>query len=95
MRAWHNANAEMLHITDQQVAQALAMFRERFAYVVIDAPSPLVSPLTITLARHSGGALVVVEANKTDRDLVAETGAALGRNGARIIGAVVNKGRMR
>lgn len=95
MRAWPNANADMLHVTDQQIVQALAMFRNRFAYVVIDAPAPLVSPLTLTLARLSGGTLVVVEANKTDRDLVAETGAALGRNGARIIGAIVNKGRMR
>lgn len=95
MRAWPNANADMLHVTDQQAAQALEMFRERFAYVVIDAPAPLASPLTVMLARHSGGTLVVVEANKTDRELVAETGAALSRSGARIIGAVLNKGRMR
>ncbi len=95
LRAWPNPNADMLQVTDQQIAQALAVFGNRFAYVVIDAPAPLVSPLTLTLARHSGGTLVVVEANKTDRDLVAETGAALGRNGARIIGAIVNKGRMR
>jgi Mrp family chromosome partitioning ATPase len=95
MRAWTNPNADMLHITDQQIAQALATFRTRFAYVVIDAPAPLASPLTIMLARHSGGTLVVVAANKTDCELVAETGAALARSGTRIIGAVLNEGRMR
>jgi len=92
MRAWTNPNVDMLHVADQHVAQALAMFKTRFVYIVIDAPAPLASPLTITLARHSGGTLVVVEANKTDCELVAETGSALSRCGVRIVGAVLNKG---
>lgn len=95
MRAWTSRTADMIQITDQLVAQAMAMLKKRFAYVLVDAPTPLVSPLTMTLARHCGGTLIVIEANKTDRELVAETGALLRHSGARIIGAVVNKGSMR
>jgi Mrp family chromosome partitioning ATPase len=94
MRAWTSQKAGA-QITEQQVAQAFAALKKRFAYIVIDAQAPLASPLTITLARHSGGTLIVVAANETDRELAVRTCALLRRSGARIIGAIINKGCVR
>lgn len=95
MRALPDGTSGVKRITDRQVAQAIECLRKRFAYVVVDAQPPSSSPLAISLARHSDGALVVIEANKTDRTNAVTTVSVLRRNGARILGAIVNKGSRR
>jgi capsular exopolysaccharide synthesis family protein len=78
----------------------LPAFREQLqawtrdhAYVVIDsAPfGPVADPLT--LAQATSGAVMVVEAGRTVREVAAETSEEMRRAGIRVLGAVLNRRR--
>lgn len=62
--------------------------------VLIDAPPVLTDAAAVALARHCGGAILVVEAEKTRAPLVQEARAMIEEQGCPVIGAVMNKRRM-
>src|SRR5262249_52772732 len=82
-------------ITPARIGGLLDVLRQRFSYIVVDAEPPTASPLSLSLASHGDGVLLVIAANATDREQVAATANLLRRNGATIVGAVLNKSRMR
>jgi succinoglycan biosynthesis transport protein ExoP len=76
-----------------ELAAAVAELRARFAYVVIDAAPPALSPLSLVIAQQADGVLLVLEANGTDREHAQDTVDLIRRSGGRLLGAVLNKSR--
>ena len=90
----HVRNA-LTEVTPTRISGLLDVLRQRFSHIVVDAEPPTASPLSLSLASHGDGVLLVIAANATDREQVAATADLLRRNGATIVGAVLNKIRMR
>lgn len=62
--------------------------------VLIDVPPVLTDVAAVALSRHCGGAVLVVEAERTRAPLVQEARAMIEEQGCPVIGAVMNKRRM-
>jgi Mrp family chromosome partitioning ATPase len=90
MRMFGNATAG-IPVGDAQISDVLAELRRRFGYILIAAKPPMSSPMTLLFARNSGGVLLVIEANRTDRERVVMAADLLRENGGHIIGAILNK----
>lgn len=76
------------------IARALADLRGRFTWIVIDAPPPsCFSPRSAFLVQQADGVLVVLEANRTDRDHAKNTVELIRQSGGRVIGALLNKSK--
>src|SRR4051812_15831795 len=67
--------------------------RERYALIVIDAPSLEESHLGLALARHSDATVVVVRAERTHRWRVRQLLELLRQAGAQLAGTVLNRRR--
>jgi Mrp family chromosome partitioning ATPase len=67
--------------------------RERYALIVIDAPSLEESHLGLALARHSDATVVVVRAERTRRWRVRQLLELLRQTGAQLAGTVLNRRR--
>jgi len=67
--------------------------RERYALIVIDAPSIEESHLGLALARHSDATVVVVQAERTRRRRVRQLVDLLRQAGAQLAGTVLNRRR--
>jgi Mrp family chromosome partitioning ATPase len=80
-----------ISVGDAQIKDVLAELRRRFGYILIAAQPPMSSPMTLLFARHSGGVLLIIEANRTDRERVIMAADLLRQNGGHIIGAILNK----
>jgi Mrp family chromosome partitioning ATPase len=78
-------------VGDEQIRDVLTELRQRFGYILIAAQPPMSSPMTLLFARHSGGVLLVIDANRTDRERVVVTADLLRQGGGQIIGAILNK----
>jgi Mrp family chromosome partitioning ATPase len=90
MRMSGNATGA-IPIGDAQIRGVLAELRQRFGYILIAAQPPMSSPMTLLFARHSGGVLLVIEANRTDRERVVMAADLLRQNGGHIVGAILDK----
>lgn len=76
----------------QDIARALAQLRERFSWIVIDAPPPsCFSPRSVFLVQHADAILLVLAASRTDRNQAIDTVELIRRSGGRVIGALLNK----
>jgi capsular exopolysaccharide synthesis family protein len=69
----------------------LRELRNRFAWVLIDAPPLNAAGDAIAFARAADGAIVVVEANVTQRDAARKAIETLVAANVRVLGAVLNK----
>jgi Mrp family chromosome partitioning ATPase len=86
-----SGNAGAIPVGDAQIRAVLLELRQRFGYILIAAQPPMSSPMTLLFARHSSGVLLVIEANRTDRERVVMAADLLRQNGGHIIGAILNK----
>jgi len=74
------------------IGHALAELRERFTWIIIDSPPPsCFSPRSAFLVQQADGVLIVLEANRTDREQAQITVDLVRQNGGRVIGALFNK----
>ncbi|HEY7556638.1 MAG TPA: CpsD/CapB family tyrosine-protein kinase [Candidatus Binatia bacterium] len=62
-----------------------------FSYIVIDCPPVNTCPEAIMLASHSDGAVLVVQAGETRREVVLEARQRLAHAKVNLLGAVLNK----
>jgi len=77
-------------IGSRAVERLLNDCRERFTWIVLDAP-PIASVTdSLLLAKLSDMVLMVVRYNKVDRKLARRSMAALARTNARVVGVVLN-----
>ncbi len=80
------------HILTESVLQGIVMaLTSMFDWVIIDGPPVTVYPETASLAAVAGGAVLVVRAEHTRREVVEESKKVLGESGADVIGAVLNR----
>lgn len=76
----------------QSVLQSLVMaLTSLFDWVIVDGPPLTVYPEAVSLAAVSGGAVLVVRAERTRREVVEESKKLLGESGVDVIGAVLNR----
>jgi capsular exopolysaccharide synthesis family protein len=64
-----------------------------YDWVVIDSPPATAYPDVATIAAASGGAILVVEAEKTRQEVVEEAKRVLDSSGVDLLGAVLNRRR--
>jgi capsular exopolysaccharide synthesis family protein len=81
--------AEFIKMTDLE--EKLIRPAANFIYIVIDCPPVNTSPETIALASHSDGAILVVQAGETRREVVLEARQRLAQAKVNLLGAVLNK----
>jgi capsular exopolysaccharide synthesis family protein len=81
--------AEFIKMTDLE--EKLIRPAVNFGYVVIDCPPVNAYPEAITLASYSDGAVLVVQAGETRREVVLEARQRLAQAKVNLLGAVLNK----
>ena len=74
----------------ESMSALLGMLVEH-AVVILDAPPVLAVTDAAVLAKHTDGVLVTVSAKRTTVDLLQRTVQLLGRGGATVLGAVLNR----
>ena len=79
------------HSNQSRLAVHLDNLRKEYRYVVIDCPSLKESEHAVVLAPLVDGIVVVVEANRTQRDQLLYAERTLESAGGRILGQVLNK----
>lgn len=79
--------------SDPRMKEALSALRGRFHYVVIDAPPLLAFSEGIQLARFCDGAVVVIRAGHTRRQLPGRAVDLLREAGVMVLGTVLNRRR--
>jgi Mrp family chromosome partitioning ATPase len=75
----------------QRMRQVLADLLAYSDIVIVDSPSAIGVTETSVLSHQVDGVLLVIEANKTSRDVVQQAIANLRQVGANLLGAVLNK----
>jgi capsular exopolysaccharide synthesis family protein len=84
--------ASAQHMLAESVLQGIAMaLTSLFDWVIIDGPPVTVYPEAASLAAVSGGAVLVVRAERTRREVVEESKKILGESRVDVIGAVLNR----
>jgi polysaccharide biosynthesis transport protein len=78
-------------LTSQRMGDLIAQLRERYDCVVLDASPVLAIVDAVALAPMVDKIVLIVEWNRTPRDVVAEAFKALRHDGHRIAGIVLNK----
>ena len=73
-----------------EMQRALSHVRD-YDFIIIDSPPVNVVADPLVLSAYVDGVLVVVEANRTSRNMVRQAGARLREMDAPVLGAVVNK----
>lgn len=80
------------HTLTESVLQGIVMaLTSLFDWVIVDGPPVTVYPEAASLAAVSGGAVLVVRAESTRREVVEESKKVLGDSGVDVIGAVLNR----
>ena len=79
-------------LNPSRVKATFNLLREHYDYVIIDAPPAAVSPFTMLWAQAADGCMVVLEAGKSQRDAAQISVSRLRQSGARVLGAMLNKG---
>ncbi|MFH1680889.1 MAG: CpsD/CapB family tyrosine-protein kinase [Candidatus Eisenbacteria bacterium] len=80
-------------ITITRMSRLLAEAKERFALVLIDAPPVISYAETSILASVADGVALVVESDRTKREIVMRAKAAIEEAGGNILGVVLNRRR--
>lgn len=71
--------------------QLLQTVRERFQYVVVDAPAIQGHPETLVLSRKADGVVLVIEAERTRKNTARWAKQQIEDAGGRLLGVVLNK----
>lgn len=74
-----------------EVASTFDAMRGQFDYVVVDAPPAGTSPVGLLWAEAADGCLLVLESEKTQRDIARTATDRLRHCGANVLGVVLNK----
>ena len=75
----------------QQMGQLLTNLKEVADVVILDSPPAIVVADAVELSKRVDGVLLVVEANRTRRDVVKQAVYNLQRAGGNLLGAVLNR----
>jgi len=78
-------------ISPSNVRDTFTQMRERYDYVIVDAPPAAESPLTLLWSQAADGSMLVLESGKSQRDDAQAAVARLRQSGALVLGAVLNK----
>ena len=78
-------------IGSTEMAALIETVVDDYDFVVIDAAAVLTATDVAVLARHTDGALLVVDTRRTKRRQLADATASLHRAGAAMLGVVLNK----
>lgn len=73
---------------------AFEAFGSSYDWLVLDGPPVLEAPDAATLAAVADGAVVVVQAHRTKRPVLARAVELLRKAGARVVGSVLNRRRL-
>ena len=80
------------HVYDHSAATGfLEELKNKYDFILIDASPAITSPDSIAISRYTDGVVLVVEAERTRRQVVENVKNKIARNGGNIIGAVFNK----
>lgn len=77
----------------EPLQRVLTDLRSTFDYVLIDAPAELLTSGALMLAHQSDGAVLVIEAEETRREMARHAVEELTSSGVRILGTVLNNRR--
>jgi Mrp family chromosome partitioning ATPase len=77
----------------EKARRRVAELRSRFDYVLIEAPANSTISSSVILGQLADGAVVVVEANETRREVVRNAVDELSAANVRVLGAVLNNRR--
>lgn len=78
-------------ISPSNVRDTFASMREKYDYIIVDAPPAAESPLTLLWSQAADGCMIVLESGKSQRDDAQAAVARLRQSGARVLGAMLNK----
>jgi hypothetical protein len=85
---------EMYTLTPDSLRVSLDAIASGYDWVVIDGPPVLESPDAATLGAVADGVVVVVQAGRTKRPVLARSVDLMGRAGGRVLGMVLNRRRL-
>jgi len=80
-------------LVSEKARRRVAELRSRFDYVLIEAPANSTISSSVILGQLADGAVVVVEANETRREVVRNAVDELSAANVRVLGAVLNNRR--
>jgi len=83
-------NAPVQVLDSLRLDRAIERLRESFERIIVDGPPVTVYPDAAILGRLVDGAVIVVRAESTKREVVDQAKAELDRAGIRVLGAVLN-----
>jgi Mrp family chromosome partitioning ATPase len=81
-------------ITAESLRQALDALASGYDWIVIDGPPVLESPDAASLGAVAEGVIVVVQAGRTKRPVLARSVDLMNRAGGRVLGIVLNRRRL-
>jgi Mrp family chromosome partitioning ATPase len=97
-------NLDLLPVSDEQraaglmasnaVRETLEALGGHYDWVVMDGPPALESPDAAVLAALADGTVLVVQAGRTKRPVLARSAELLRKAGARVLGTVLNRRRL-
>ncbi|MBN1482203.1 polysaccharide biosynthesis tyrosine autokinase [candidate division KSB1 bacterium] len=80
-------------LAGETMKDLLALLREKYEFVVIDAPPVIAVTDAAVLAPHVDGALLVIESARNDREIILKAKSLLDHVNVNLIGAVLNNVR--
>jgi Mrp family chromosome partitioning ATPase len=81
-------------IPPAEARAALEAFGPAYDWLILDGPPVLESPDSATLAATADGVVVVVQAHRTKRPVLARAAELLRKAGSRVLGSVLNRRRL-
>ncbi len=77
----------------EQLHRLIEHLKEQFDWILLDSPPVTAVPDASVLSAKTDGVLLVIEAERTDREAVKQALEHLGKAGAKVLGTVLNKTR--
>lgn len=91
LAAGSKASRLMGALNTDQLRSRMTELREKYNYVLIDAPAINGSPVAVLLGRLADGAILVLESDATRREVARVAKESFESAGVRLLGAVLNK----
>lgn len=92
---WETGNSEGFlhnwHSIQENVAASLDKLRRKYRYVLIDCPSLRETPDAVRIAPLVDGIVLIIEANRTQKEQILYAERTIERANGRILGHVLNK----
>jgi capsular exopolysaccharide synthesis family protein len=93
IQSGQGVEGEVILLTVTRLRVVIDQLRSRFRWIVFDAPPATVYPDAATLGAVSDSAILVVEAERTRREVANEARRLLSASGVSFLGAVINRRR--